>query len=75
MFNLFKSKPTVQEQLAATTTKDVVIRQANKQAFYYEIINDTVRIYNRGAGFVMEVSSPTPMETALKLITEYNSKA
>lgn len=54
-------------------TKKVII-ESSKQEYYPEIVENTVRIYSRKTGLVVEEISSSPKETAVSLLTKYNSQ-
>lgn len=69
----FKSKTDrLREQ--TMTTKTVVVPVKNTH--YHEIVDKTVRIYNRQTGLVAECDNcADPAAKALELLAEYNGDA
>ena len=74
----FKSLFKTPEENATTSLQDLlitkkVIIESSKQEYYPEIVENTVRIYSRKTGLVVEEVSTSPKETAVYLLTKYNS--
>jgi len=70
---LFKTKEAkTKTKLQKSVIKEVTIKQAVKEPYYHEIVDNEVRIYSRKEGLVTTVKSEKPLEKAVELLAKYN---
>jgi hypothetical protein len=67
--NIFTSNS---KKLSDSMYQDLIVRTAIKQPYYHEIIGNTVKIYSRTEGYVMEEESVDPIKTSITLLNKYN---